>query len=82
MFRADDQTLCNIHPAPGYTHHHYSLLLCDLARHIANAFNVPESELWRGIDAERANPTTKIEQGFASVDKDGNVTPIDEAGHA
>jgi hypothetical protein len=50
-------------PIPeGRSHEEYGILLCDLVRHIANAFKVDESDVWRWVDAERFNPTDVIEQ--------------------
>jgi hypothetical protein len=49
--------ICHIHPAEGHSHEHYGILICDLVRHVANAFDVDESDVWRWIDAERFNPT-------------------------
>ena len=53
--------VCHIHPE-GYTHAHYGLLVCDLVRHVAAAFNVREDEVWEWVDKERNRPTTAITQ--------------------
>jgi hypothetical protein len=42
------------------THEDYGLLVCDLVRHVARAFDVEEAAIWRWVDAERARPTTAI----------------------
>ena len=37
----------------------FGLLACDLVRHVANAFEVDEDEVWEWVDKERHHPTTK-----------------------
>jgi hypothetical protein len=61
MFKQDDSVICHIHPAD-YDHRAYGLLLCDLVRHIANAFKVDEDDVWEWVDKERRHPTTEIKQ--------------------
>jgi hypothetical protein len=53
---------CIIHPAPGYDHESYGLLIADMVRHIAKAFKVHEDEFWNMVDAERHHPTDTIVQ--------------------
>lgn len=62
MFEQDKKTVCHIHPAPDYDHKAYGLLICDLVRHVANAFSVNEEDVWEWVDKERRRPTTKIER--------------------
>jgi hypothetical protein len=62
IFRQDGNVVCNIHPAPGYDHTHYGLVVCDLVRHVAHAFHVGEDEVWKWVDKERRRPTTDITQ--------------------
>jgi hypothetical protein len=62
MFEEDGQTICHIHPTEGYDHRQYGLLICDLVRHMACAFDVTEEEVWEWVDKERRNPTTEITQ--------------------
>jgi hypothetical protein len=62
MFEEDGQTICHIHPTEGYDHRQYGLLICDLVRHMACAFDVAEDEVWEWVDKERHNPTTEITQ--------------------
>ena len=45
---------CNSHQA-------YGLIVCDLVRHVARAFKVPEAAVWEWVDRERARPTARIE---------------------
>lgn len=39
----------------------FALLICDIARHVARAFEVAENYVWDRIDMERVNPTTDVE---------------------
>ena len=56
----NDGVTCRIHPPKGYTYEHYGLLVCDLVRHIARAFEVNEEAVWEWVGRERRNPTTEI----------------------
>lgn len=58
-----DTVEMQIHMAPGDTHKHYGLLVCDLVRHVARAFKVPERDVWEWVDKERRKPTTEIKEG-------------------
>jgi hypothetical protein len=60
MFESDDGVNCHIHPA-GYTRECYGLLICDLVRHVAKAFNVDEHDVWFWVDRERHDPTATID---------------------
>ena len=61
MFEAPDKNVvCHIHPAKGYDHQMYGLLVCDLVRHVARAFKVEEDDVWEWVDKERHGPTTDI----------------------
>lgn len=57
---AAGQQEIRIHPPFDYQHGHYGLLVCDLVRHIAAMFKVPEDKIWYWVDKERARPTTGI----------------------
>jgi hypothetical protein len=61
MFEQDKKIVCHIYP-DGHDHKHYSLLICDLVRHVSRAFKVDEDEVWKWVDKERHNPTTEISQ--------------------
>jgi hypothetical protein len=54
--------LCAIHPRPGDTHEHYGILICDLVRNVANAFDVQERDVWYWVDKERFNPTDAVQK--------------------
>ena len=52
---------CHIYPGGGWINHkHYGILICDLVRFVAGAFNVTEDDVWEWIDKERHNPSDKI----------------------
>lgn len=62
MFRGDDENVvCHLHPSD-LDHRGYGLLICDLVRHIANAFKVEEDDVWDWVDKERHHHTTGITQ--------------------
>jgi hypothetical protein len=52
----------------------YGILICDLVRHVANAFEVNESAVWEWVDQERNRPTdTSIEIKIARSKSRGKV---------
>jgi hypothetical protein len=57
----DGGIVCRIHQSPKTnSHKHYGLLVCDLVRHVARAFEVEEDDVWEWVDKERRHPTTDI----------------------
>jgi hypothetical protein len=61
MFKADEggKILTHIYKGDlGYEG--YGLLVCDLVRHVANAFKVDEDDVWKWVDKERYHHTTDI----------------------
>jgi hypothetical protein len=61
MFREPSgQVVTHIHRQPKDTHEGFGLLVCDLVRHIANAFHVAEDEVWHWVDKERRHHTTDV----------------------
>ena len=54
------KTEMRLHPPEDITYEHYALLICDLARHVARCFDVPESKVWEMVDKERKHPTSDI----------------------
>jgi hypothetical protein len=62
MFEAPGgDVVCHIHPSQlAKSHREYGLLICDLVRHVAQAFKVAEEEVWEWVDKERHRPTTEI----------------------
>lgn len=71
MFQgAADKVECRIHPPFDYTHQHYGLLVCDLVRHVADMFKVPEDKVWYWVERERRHPTgnvTETQAAFPTV---------------
>ncbi len=57
----DNAVVCHINPGD-HTYEAYGLLICDLVRHVAAAFQVKENRVWEWVDKERRRPTTKIRQ--------------------
>ena len=60
MFEQDGNIVCHIHPRQQDSHSGYGLLICDLVRHVANAFKVDEDDVWEWVDKERHHHTTDI----------------------
>jgi len=58
LFKDGDRMTCHIHPSEKYDYRAYGLIICDMVRHIANAFEVPEESVWEWVDKERHDPTT------------------------
>jgi hypothetical protein len=59
-YEQEDTMTCVLHPPKDYDHRSYGLVICDIVRHVANAFNVHEDDVWEWVDKERHNPTTSI----------------------
>jgi hypothetical protein len=60
MFEQEGKLVCHLWPRESDTHAHYGVILCDLVRHVANAFKVDEDDVWEWVDKERYNHTTEI----------------------
>lgn len=61
MFEDRGSVVCHIHPSKrARSHREYGLLICDLVRHVACAFEVEEDDVWEWVDKERHRPTTAI----------------------
>ena len=61
MFEGPDEIICHIHPSESAnSHHHYGMIVCDLVRHVARAFDVEEDDVWEWVDRERRHSTTGI----------------------
>jgi hypothetical protein len=55
------EVICHIDPSEHCpTHETYGLLIADLVRHVARAFNVSEEAVWEWVDKERGHPTSPI----------------------
>jgi len=67
MFKDEQgKAVCRIHQDDDSNYQEYGLLICDLVRHVARAFNVDEESVWEWIEKERDRPTTTIEGGMVS----------------
>lgn len=62
IYENNGKNMFRLHIPEGGEYAEYGLLVCDLVRHIAKAFNVPEAAVWMWVDAERSHPTTDIIQ--------------------
>jgi hypothetical protein len=60
MFELDNKIVCHIHRHKSYGYEHFGLLIYDLVRHVARAFDVAEDDVWQMVAAERRRPTTDI----------------------
>jgi hypothetical protein len=60
MFEDEGRVICRIHPSKTTSHREYGMLVCDLVRHVARAFEVDEEDVWEWVDKERRRPTTAI----------------------
>jgi hypothetical protein len=62
VYERDEKVITEMwpsHTCDGYES--YGLLICDVVRHAACAFGVPEAAVWYWVDKERADPTSDIE---------------------
>ena len=65
MYRAKGQTEITTQlfkDVEGYGYQHFGLLVVDLVRHVAAAFDVAEDDVWEWVDKERRHPTSPITQ--------------------
>src|SRR5258708_11414407 len=71
MFRntGDDKVTCVIHPDAADSYESYGLLVCDLVRHVANAYGVTERDVWKCVDRERHHHTTSVESEEVTLDE-------------
>jgi hypothetical protein len=62
MFDQNGKTVTHIYPSPvAPSHEHYGILIADLVRHVAEAFEVEENRVWEWVDKERNRPTDVIQ---------------------
>ena len=61
MFKAEDggNVITHLHRGD-LDYRGYGLLICDLVRHVAQAFEVDEDDVWEWVNKERYKPTTKL----------------------
>jgi hypothetical protein len=62
MYRQDNGggIVCQIWPGETDGHEAYGLIIADLVRHVAKAFDVDEDDVWAWVDRERRKPTTTL----------------------
>lgn len=60
VFQNDDENI-QTHLFPGeHSYKQYGILIADLVRHVANAFNVHENDVWEWVDKERYHQTSPV----------------------
>ncbi len=59
---SDGKMVTAIHAAEGDTYKCYGTMICDIVRHVARAFEVPEEAVWEWVDKERDHQTSNIEE--------------------
>jgi len=52
--------ICTLDPPHDFNYEQYALLICDLVRHVARAFEIEEDDVWQWVERERANPTSTL----------------------
>lgn len=60
MYPCGESLVCDLCPPASWNHHHYGIVVCDLVRHIANAFHVSEDDVWEWVDKEREHHTSPV----------------------
>ncbi len=60
MLAEDGKIVCHLHRRQDDTYKGYALMAYDLVRHIANAFQVDEDDVWHWVEKERHHHTTNI----------------------
>jgi hypothetical protein len=61
VFENDGELQTHLYPG-AMTYQEYGTLVAAVVRHIANACEVREDEVWGWVDKERYNPTTPIRE--------------------
>lgn len=63
VYEGDDAIMFRIHRTEkSHSHKQFGMLVCDLIRHVAKAFDVDEADVWSCVEQERDNPTTGIKR--------------------
>jgi hypothetical protein len=57
VFEQDGQVQTHLH-TEGRSYEQYGILIADLVRHVANAFNAREEDVWQWVDKERHHQTS------------------------
>jgi hypothetical protein len=59
VFENDGKLQTHLYPGER-SHAQYGILIADIVRHVANAFNVHENDVWEWVDKERYKPTSPV----------------------
>ena len=63
VFESEGKVVTHLHTSESCdTYESFGLLICDVVRHVAKNFKVPEEDVWEWVDKERVQPTTLIER--------------------
>lgn len=62
VYEENGRTAFQLHPMPGHEYRHYGMLICDLIRQTAMAFDVPEADVFAWVEKEWRNPTSEHTQ--------------------
>ena len=57
VFESDGKVQTHLYPGKR-SYKQYGILIADIVRHVANAFNVHENYVWEWVDKERDHPTS------------------------
>lgn len=57
VFDQDGSVQTHIH-REGRTYEQYGIVICDLVRHVANAYGVREDQVWEWVEKERYHQTS------------------------
>ena len=55
----DGKIQTHLYPAER-SYQQYGILIADLVRHVANAYKVPENDVWEWVDKERYHQTSPV----------------------
>jgi hypothetical protein len=61
VFVNDGKIQTHLYPSEG-GYQQYGILVADIVRHAAKAFNVDQNDVWEWVDKERDHPTSEIEE--------------------
>ena len=59
VFENDGKVQTHLYPGER-NHAQYGILIADVVRHVANAYNIHENDVWEWVDKERYRPTSQV----------------------
>ncbi|MGA2850778.1 MAG: hypothetical protein ABSE46_17405 [Terracidiphilus sp.] len=59
VFENDGKIQTHLYPGER-SYAQYGILIADVVRHVANAFNIHENDVWEWVDKERYKPTSPV----------------------